>query len=147
MRSSTQQGWAAEETVPEVLEARDWGERAGKLHPTEAKPADSEEQSQVSKDGCIQQEDDASQGKREGALKRRPQSAERPSLATSKGKRRRISASSRKTVQHNSKAWVAQRVPCKREASRTRRAIAADRSVKDIAKQVTMTRERRERES
>ena len=32
------------------------------------------------------------------------------------------------------------RVQCKSEASRTRRAIAADRSANDIAKQVTMTR-------
>ena len=31
---------------------------------------------------------------------------------------------------------------CKREASRIRRAIAADRSADDIAKQVTMPRER-----
>ena len=44
---------AAEETVPEVLEARYWGKRAGKLHPTEAKPADSEVQSQVSKDAAF----------------------------------------------------------------------------------------------
>ena len=34
------------------------------------------------------------------------------------------------------------RVQCKREASRIRRATAADRSANDIAKQVTMTRER-----
>ena len=73
--------------MPEVLEARDWGKRAGKLHPTEAKPADSEVQSQVSKDGRIQQKDDASQGKREGTLKRRPHSAERPSSTTSKKER------------------------------------------------------------
>ena len=33
------------------------------------------------------------------------------------------------------------RVPCKKEASRIRRPIAADRSANDIAKQVTMTRE------
>ena len=66
--------------MPEVLEARDSGKRAGKLHPTEAKPADSEVQSQVSKD-------DASKGKREGALKRRPHSAERPSSATNKKER------------------------------------------------------------
>ena len=65
----------------------DWGKRAGKLHPTEAKPADSEVQSQVSKDGGAQQKDDASQGKREGALKRRPHSPERPSAATSKKER------------------------------------------------------------
>ena len=33
------------------------GKRARKLHQTEAKPADSEVQSQVSKDGHIQQKD------------------------------------------------------------------------------------------
>ena len=37
---------------------------------------------------------------------------------------------------------TAARVQCKREASRIRRAIAFDRSANDIAKQVTMTRER-----
>ena len=73
--------------MPEVLEARDWGKRAGKLHPTEAKPADSEVQSQVSRDGRIQQKDGASQGKREGAPKRRPHSAERLSSATSRKER------------------------------------------------------------
>ena len=39
------------------------------------------------------------------------------------------------------------RVQCKREASRIRRAIAADRSANDIAKQVTMTRERESHEN
>ena len=34
---------------------------------------------------------------------------------------------------------IAPCVQCKREASRTRRAIGADRSANDIAKQVTMT--------
>ena len=43
--------------------------RARKLHQTEAKPADSEVQSKVSKDGRIQQKDDASQGK----MRRRPE--------------------------------------------------------------------------
>ena len=38
---------------------------------------------------------------------------------------------------------TAPRVQCKREASRKRRAIAADRSANDIAKQVTMPRERK----
>ena len=129
--------------MPEVLEARDWGKRAGKLHPTEAKPADSEVQSQVSKDGRIQQKDDASQGKRERALKRRPHSAERPSSATSKkGKRRRNSASSRKTVQHNSKAWVAQPACSATEKRREQDVQSQPTAVKDIAKQVTMTRER-----
>ena len=71
---------AAEETEPEVIEARHWGKRAGKIHPTEAKPADSEVQSQVSKDGRIQQKDDASQGK-----KRRR--SEEESSATSKKER------------------------------------------------------------
>ena len=66
MRSSTQQGQAAEETVPEMLSARDLGKKARKLHQTEAKRANSEVQSQVSKDGRIQQKDDASQGKKRG---------------------------------------------------------------------------------
>ena len=44
------------------------GKRARKLH--RGKPADNEVHSQVSKDGRIQQEDGAPQGKREGALKR-----------------------------------------------------------------------------
>ena len=130
MRSSTQQGQAAEETVPEVPEARDWGKRAGKLHPTEAKPADSDVQSQVSKDGRIQQKDDASQGKREGALKRRPHSAERPSSATSKKEREdgiphpaeRLCSTIQKRGSRSPRAVQ------EREASRTRRAIAADRS-------------------
>ena len=41
--------------MPEVLEARGRDKRA---------PADSEVQSQVSKDGRVQQKDDASQGKK-----------------------------------------------------------------------------------
>ena len=44
------------------------GKKARKLHQTEATPADSEVQGKVSKDGRIQQKDDASQGKKEKAL-------------------------------------------------------------------------------
>ena len=40
------------------------------------------------------------------------------------------------------KKKTAARVQCKREASRTRRAVASDRSANDIAKQVTMNRKR-----
>ena len=97
------------------------GKRARKLH--RGKPADSEVQSQVSKDGRIQQKDDASQGK-----KRRRSEKE--------------ATFSRKTDQHNSKAWDAAHIQCKREASRIRRAVASDRIANDIAKQVTMTRRR-----
>ena len=110
VRSSTQQGQAAEETVPEVLEARDWGKRAGKLHPTEAKPADSEVQLP--------------------GQQRRPHSARKTMHRREKGKRRRNSASSQqkdRTAQFKSVGRAA-RVQCKREASRTRRAIAAHRS-------------------
>ena len=42
---------------------------------------------------------------------------------------------------------TAARVQYKREASRIRRAIEADRSANDIAKQVTMTRERESQEN
>ena len=41
---------------------------------------------------------------------------------------------------------TAARVQCKREASRIRRAIEADRSANDIAKQVMLTRERKSSE-
>ena len=63
------------------------------------------------------------------------------------------SAFSRKTLHSNkqrgnlisvSKSKIQERgarVQCKREASRIRRAIAADRSANDVAKQMTMTRE------
>ena len=64
------------------------------------------------------------------------------SQSKEKGKRRRNSASSRKIDQQNSRAW-GRRVQRKREASRTRRAIAADRSANDIAQWVMMTRERK----
>ena len=60
-----------------------------------------------------------------------------------KGKRRRNSASSRKTDQHNSKAWDAAHMQCKREASIIIRAVASDLIANDIAKQVTMTRKRK----
>ena len=95
--------------MPEVLEARDWGKRAGKLHPTEAKPADSEVQSQVSRDGRIQQKDGASPRKKRRRSEEEAAFSRKTELGNKqKGKRRRNSASSRKTVQHNSKAWVAQ---------------------------------------
>ena len=130
--------------MPEVLAARDWGKRAGKFHPTEAKPADSEVQIQVSKDGRIQQKNHASQGKREGALKRMPHSAERPSSATSKKEREDgiPHPASRKTAQHNSKAWVAQPACNAREKRREQDAQSQPTAVKDIVKQVTMTKER-----
>ena len=109
--------------MPEVLEARDWGKRAGKLHPTKAKPADSEVQIQVSKDGRIQQKDRArQQARRKEKTEFRIQQKDCTAQFKSVGR--------------------AARVQCKREASRTRRAIAADRTVKDIPKQVTMRRER-----
>ena len=85
-----------------------------KLHQTEAKPADSEVQSQVSKDGAIQQNGCAQQ-----QAKRKPHSAD--------GTYRNAKFKSVRT---------AARVQCKREASRIRGAIEADRSANDIAKQV-----------
>ena len=129
-----------------MLEARDWSKRAGKFHPTEAKPADSEVQSQVSKDGRIQQKDDASQGKREGALKRRPHSAERPSSATSKKEREdgiqphpteRLYSTIQKRGSRSPRA-VQQRKRQEQDAQ------SQPTAVKDIAKQVTMTRESHE---
>ena len=127
---------AAEETVPGVIEARHWGWRAGKLHPTEAKPAHSEVQSQVSKDAAFSRKTMQRKEKREGALKKRVrQQAKRKEKTEFRIQQKDC------TAQFKSVGRAA-RVQCKREASRTRRTIAADRSVKDIAKQVTMTRER-----
>ena len=93
-----------------------------KLHQTEAKPADSEVQRQVSKDGPpIQQKDCAQQ-----QAKRKPHSAD--------GTYRNAKFKS---------VGTAARVQCKREASMIRGAIEADRSANDIAKQVKMPRERK----
>ena len=117
------------------------GKRARKLR---GKPADSEVQSQVSKDGCIHQKDGAPQGKREGAQKR-PHPAERLYTATRKEKTEfRIwrGLIQQKDELAKFKSVGRSRVQCKREASRARREIAADRSVNDVAKQMTRTREK-----
>ena len=92
-----------------------------KLHQTEAKPADCEVQGQVSKDGPIQQKGCAQQQAR-----RKPHSAD----------------GAYRNAKFNS-VGTAARVQCKREASRIRGAIEADRSANDIAKQVKMPRERK----
>ena len=88
------QGKAADESVPDVPEARE----SKRLH--RGRPADSEVQGQVNKDGPIQQKDCAQQ-----QVKRKLRSAERRAR---KGKSRRNSAS-RKSVGRT-------RVQCKRES-------------------------------
>ena len=115
------------------------GKRARKLH--RGKPADSEVQSQVSKDGSASSR--TAMHRKEKTRRSEEASFSRKTENSKKRKRRRNSASSRKTDQQNSKAWrMATRVHCKTEASRIRRTIAADRSANDIAKQMTMTRKR-----
>ena len=97
------------------------GEEARKLH--RGKPADSEVQSQVSKDGRIQQKYRARQhAKRKEKTDIRIQQKDELAQFKSVG--------------------MATRVHCMTEASRIRRTIAAERSANDIAKQMTMTRKR-----
>ena len=118
------QGQAAEETVPDLLQAREWQE-SKRLH--RGRPTDIEVPSQVSKDGRIQQKDRARQ-QAQRKEKTDPHSAERLSSATSKEERGDA------------------RVQCKTEASRRRRAVASDRNANDIAKQVTINRKRKSSE-
>ena len=105
--------------------------RTRELH--RGKPADSEVQSQVNKDGRTQQKDCAQQ-----QVKRKPHSADD---TYRRGKRRRIRIQQKDEIAQF-KSVGRSRVQCKREASGTRRAVASDRSAKDIAKQVTMNRKR-----
>ena len=96
---------------------------AGKLHPTEAKPADSEVQSQVSKDGRFQQKDAASQRKKRRHSEEETHSAGRPSSATSKKEREdEISHPAERLISTN--VGMATRVKCKRKAkNKTRNRI------------------------
>ena len=71
--------------------------RTRELH--RGKPADSEVQSQVNKDGRAQQKDCAQQ-----QVKRKPHSADD---TYRRGKRRRIRIQQKDEISHNSKAWVA----------------------------------------
>ena len=98
------------------------------------KPADSEVQSQVNKDGRIQQKDCAQQQeKEETSFSRRYVSQRKEKTDPHPAERRDLA---------QFKSVGRSRVQCKREASGVRRAAASDRSVNDIAKQVTMNRER-----
>ena len=112
---------------------RESGKRARKLH--RGKPADSEVQSQVNKEGRIQHEDCSQQ-----QVKRKSHSADD---TYRQGKRIQIRIQHKDEISHNSKAWGRSRVQCKREASGIRRAVAPDRSANDIANQVTMNRKKK----
>ena len=90
---------------------------------TEADPPTARYQARSAKIGRIQRKDQAQQqAKRKENTD--PQSAERLSSATIK------------------EECGDARVECKKEASRTRRAVASDHSANDIAKQVKMNRKR-----
>ena len=80
VRSSTQQGQAAEETVPEVLEARD----SVRGQESSTRPRTGKYKARSAKTAAFSRKTMHHKEKRESALKRRPQSAERLSSATSK---------------------------------------------------------------
>ena len=115
------QVWSADESVPDVPEALEWYE-SKRLH--RGRPADSEVQSQVNRDGRNQQKDRAQQ-----QVKRKPHSADRRAR---KGK-------TEFRIQHNSKAFVA-------PAYNAREKV---RSTREGKKRVTVTVEetRRERDT
>ena len=127
-----------------ISSQRAW-ERSGKrdrqprnrcqTHQSEAKPDDSEVQSQVSKDGRIQQKDGAPQGEGEGALKRRDTFSRKTEL----GNKQKEDGIPHPAQRLCSKIQKRGSLP---RALQGRSVKSHDRSVNDIAKQLTMTRER-----
>ena len=131
--------------MPEVLEARDWVRGQESSTRPRQRPPTARYKARSAKTAAFSRKTMHRKEKREGVQERRPHSTERLRSATS-GKEREdsIAHPTERLISTIQKRGNCSPRKCKREASRLRRAVAFDRSANDIAKQVTMTRKKRE---
>ena len=138
--SSSTAGQSVADLEPTTDELERKKKKARKLHQTEASPQTARYKAMPAKtDPHSAERRCTAKKKREGALKRKPHSAGRLSSTSKEGN---LIQQTIRIAKQKFRSVGRSRVQCKREASRIRRAITADRSANDIAKQVTMTRER-----